>query len=64
MELTTLETQLRDKNQDIFGIYQIIKNGMSIILKKYELKKDLNPWESIVDYTIRCTGINIVRMFS
>jgi len=50
MELTTLETQLRDKNKDIFGIYQIIKKGMSIILKKYELEKDLNPWESIVDY--------------
>jgi hypothetical protein len=50
MELTTLETQLRDKNQDIFTIYQIIKKGMSIILKNYELKKDLNPWESIVDY--------------
>jgi tetratricopeptide (TPR) repeat protein len=50
MELTTLEKRLRDKNQDIFGIYQKIKKGMSIILKNYELKKDLNPWESIVDY--------------
>ncbi len=50
MELTTLETQLRDKNQDIFKIYQIIKKGMSIILKNYEFKKNLNPWESIVDY--------------
>jgi len=50
MELTTLETQLRDENLDIFGIYQIIKKGMIIILKNYELKENLNPWESIVDY--------------
>lgn len=50
MGLTTLETQLRDKNQDIFKIYQIIKKGMSIILKNHELKKNLDPWESIVDY--------------
>ncbi|MBU4350314.1 tetratricopeptide repeat protein, partial [bacterium] len=50
MELTTLEKRLRDKKPDIFGIYQKIKKGMSIILKDYELKKDLNPWGSIVDY--------------
>lgn len=50
MELLTLEKQLRDKNKDIFNIYQIIKKGMSIILKNYELKKNLDPWESIVNY--------------
>jgi len=50
MELVTLEKQLRDKNQDIFRIYQIIKKGMSNKLKDYELKESLNPWKSIVDY--------------
>ncbi len=50
MELTTLEEQLRDQNEDIFRMYQKIKYGMSTILKNYELKKNLNPWGSIVDY--------------
>ena len=50
MELTILERKLKEKRPDIFKFYQIIKKGMSIILENYELKKNLNPWDSIVDY--------------
>jgi len=50
MEFTKLERKLKEKRPDIFKFYQIIKKGMSLILKNYELKKKLNPWDSIVDY--------------
>ena len=46
----TLTTQLKEKNDDIFGVYLKIKEGMSFLLKNYELRKNLNPWDSVVDY--------------
>ena len=50
MTLSILEEQLKEKNEDIFGVYRKIKDGMSILLKNYEMRKNLNPWDSVVDY--------------
>ncbi len=49
-DLTGLERQLEQKDNEIFSIYTKIKGGISSILKATDIKRELNLWNSVVDY--------------
>lgn len=49
-ELTFLEKRLAEKNGEIFRIYKRIKDGLINTLKGHQIKRHLDPWDSVINY--------------